>query len=190
MLSVRTEKLWKSAWVWFTCLVNTQEQVRNPFLTYIWDLSEKYFIFPLNSLCSFYLLLFFSLFQIQFCLSKSTTEAIQRARLKVIKYCAAPQSNAVAPTSSFLKTYSLCKYLSVRLIQCSSLHSTHRNCCLQYPKAQLTLLGSGCCSHGSRGLEMSGLNSFLSACPQCPADTWNGYSSWAAAPETFCYRLP
>lgn len=70
-------KLWKSTQVWFTCLVNTQAQARNNFLTYTGDFSEKYYIILLKSLRFFHLLLsllfHFSLFQIQFCLYKSVT---------------------------------------------------------------------------------------------------------------------
>lgn len=152
----------------------------------------------------FYLLLFlFSFLSPWFKFSSAfssqlpTTKGIKRPGLKVIKCCAAPQYNAIAHSSSFFKIYSLCKYLSVSLNQCSSLHSLHKKCCPQYPKAQHTdyqgadaAHGMLCCSPRSRGLEMSSWNIFVSACPHCPADTSNRYSICTAAPEIFCYRLP
>ena len=132
-----------------------------------------------------------------FQVSLPSTEGIKWAGLKVAKYRAAPQSKAVAHSSSFFKRYGPCQYLSAALNQCSSRHSSHEKCYLQYTKGQCTdyqgadaAHGTLCCSLRSKGLEVSGLNAFVHMCPHCPADTWNRYSNCTAAPETFCYRLP
>lgn len=123
--------------VWFTCLVNTQAQARNHFLTYTGDFSEKNPLYlptqkpVIFSSLAFSLIFSFSLFQIQFCLFKSVTywKGYQKSRIKV-KSSAAPQSNAVSQSSSSSERYSLCKYLSLSLNQCFSLHTYTKKHCL------------------------------------------------------------
>lgn len=189
MLSVRTWKLWKSAWVWFTCLVNTQAQVRNPFLTYIWDFQENILSFHSTACVRFIPCFYLSPFQFQFCLSKSViyNRGYPKTRVKSYKKLCSSTVQCSCPHFQFRWET---QPLQVFICETNPVLLTAQHTQKPLPKAQLTSLGSGCCSLRSRGLEMSSLNAFLSARPQCSADTWNRYSSWAAAPGTFCYRLP